>query len=304
MTPDPVLDQLTRWAGEHGEVRSVIITSTRASPDAHLDAYSDYDVVLVVNTVRPLVEDTTWLSDFGEVLVAYWDPLRVDSATGAEEVNSVVNYTDGLKIDFSLWSQQAFADITGGPDPNPELDAGYRVLVDKDALTADLPAPTFNAYIPVRPDEATYLRLITDFLIGVPYVAKCLLRGELLPAKWVLDFDMRFNYLVPMLEWRVECDHAWKLKTGSLGKGLQAYLPGNVWDELQRTFVDADPDKNWEALFAMVALFGRIAQELAESLGHTYPESLVAGVTAHAHDMRDGVFARGPLTDGISESPN
>lgn len=304
MTPDPVLDQLTRWAGDNDDVRSVIITSTRAIPDAHLDAYSDYDVVLVVNTVRPLVEDTSWLSDFGEVLVAYWDPLRVDSATGAEEVNSVVNYADGLKIDFSLWSQQAFTDINGGPGPNPELDAGYIVLVDKDHLTAALPAPTFNAYIPVRPDEATYLRLITDFLIGVPYVAKSLLRGEILPAKWVLDFDMRFNYLVPMLEWRVECDHAWQLKTGSLGKGLQAHLPRDVWDELQRTFVDADPDKNWEALFAMVSLFGRTAQEVAESLGHTYPESLVAGVTAHAHCMRDGVFAQGPLTDGISKSPN
>ena len=101
-----------------------------------------------------------------------------------------------------------------------------------------------------------------------------------------------------------ECDDAWKLKTGSLGKGLQTYLPRNVWDELQRTFVDTDPDKNWEALFAMVGLFGRIAQEVAEFLGHTYPESLVAGVTAHAHRMRDGVFAQGPLTDGISGSPN
>jgi aminoglycoside 6-adenylyltransferase len=301
MTADPVLDQLVRWAGERDEVRSVIITSTRAIPKAHLDAYSDYDVILVVRAVRSLIDDTSWLSDFGDVLVAYWDPLRVDSATGGEEVNSVVNYVDGLKIDFSLWSHQTFTDITGGPDPDPELDAGYRVLVDKDNVTAALPAPTFHAYIPVRPDEATYLRLITDFLIGVPYVAKSLLRGELLPAKWVLDFDMRFNYLIPMLEWRVECDHAWQLKTGSLGKGLQAHLPQDIWDELQRTFVDADLDKNWEALFAMVALFGRTAQEVAESLGHGYPDSLVTGVTAHAHRMRDGVFAQGPILP-MSES--
>lgn len=304
MAVDPVLDQLTRWAGDHDDVRAVIVTSTRAIPNAHLDAYSDYDVILIVNAVRPFVEDISWLGDFGEVLVAYWDPLRVDSSTGGEEVNSVVNYTDGLKIDFSLWSHQAFTDITAGPDPHPELDAGYRVLVDKDGLTADLPAPSFNAYIPVRPDEATYLRLITDFLIGVPYVAKSLLRGEFLPARWVLDFDMRFNYLVPMLEWRVECDHAWELKTGPLGKGLQAHLPSDVWGELQRTFVDADPDKNWEALFAMVALFGRMAQEVAESLGHSYPDSLIAGVAAHAHRMRAGVFAQGPLADGISGSPN
>jgi aminoglycoside 6-adenylyltransferase len=282
----------------------VIITSTSAIPNAHLDAYSDYDVILVVDEVRPLVADTSWLRDFGDVLVAYWDPFRVDSSTGSEEVNSVVNYADGLKIDFSLWSRQAFTAITSGPKPNPELDAGYRVLVDKDQLTVDLPPPTYAAYIPARPDEATYLRLVTDFLIGVPYVAKSLLRDELLPAKWVLDFDMRFNYLLPMLEWRAECDHEWRLKTGFLGKGLQAHLTADVWDELQRSFVDADLERNWEALFAMLALFGRVAQEVGESLGYGYPDRLVASVSKHAHRMRQGVFSEGPLTDGSARLPN
>ena len=276
-------------------MRSLIITSTRAVPNAHVDAYSDYDVILVVDEVRPLVDDTSWLSDFGEVLLAYWDPLSANPSTGAEQVSSIINYTDGLKIDFGLWSRQHYADVTTGPAPNPELDAGYRVLVDKDGLTADLPAPTFRAYIPGRPDEAAYLRLVTDFLIGVPYVAKSLLRGQLLPAKWVLDFDMRFNYLIPLLEWRVECDRGWSLKTGNLGKGLQAYLPAELWAKLERTFSDADPERNWDALFAMVALFGRVAREVAERLGYAYPERLIAQVSDHAHRMRAGIFANGPL---------
>ena len=200
-------------------------------------------MVLVVSTVRPLVQDTSWLSAFGEVLVAYWEPLRVDSATGAEVGSTHVQLHGRTQDRLHLWSQQAFTDITGGPDPNPELDAGYRVLVDKDDLTAALPAPTFNAYIPVRPDEATYLRLITDFLIGVPYVTKSLLRGELLPAKWVLHCDMRFNYLVPMLEWRVECDHAWQLKTESLGKGLQGSPARQPGAELERTSSTLTPTR-------------------------------------------------------------
>ena len=296
MHPDPMIDRLTRWGEDNQAIRALIITSTRAIPDGHLDAYSDYDIILVVEAVRSLAEDTSWLADFGDVLVAYWDPVDVHPLTGAERVGSVVNYADGLKIDFSLWSAQAYSDATSGPDPYPELDAGYRVLVDKDHLTAELPPPTFSAYIPARPDEGTYLRLITDFLVGVPYVAKSLLRGQLLPAKWVLDFDMRFNYLVPMLEWRVECDHAWSLKTGALGKGLQTHLPEDVWQELQQTFSDADPEKNWDALFAMTALFARTAHQVAERLGYTYPELLVARVTAHAHRMRAGDFGHGPLT--------
>ena len=94
---------------------------------------------------------------------------------------------NGLKIDFNLWSFQRYADVTGGPHPFAEFDAGYQVIIDKDDLTANLPAATSGPTSP--PGLTTYLRLINDFLIGVPYVAKGLLREELLPTKWVLDFD-------------------------------------------------------------------------------------------------------------------
>ena len=36
--------------------------------------------------VPPLLADTTWLTAFGEVLIAYWDPLTVDPATPALEI--------------------------------------------------------------------------------------------------------------------------------------------------------------------------------------------------------------------------
>lgn len=294
-TADTTIDRLTRWAESRENARSLIVTSTRGIPGADVDAYSDFDVIAVVNDVRSMVDDTTWQADFGEVLISYWDPLHVDPSTGAEWVGNVTIYANGLKIDFNLWSPQHYTDVTAGPDPYAEFDAGYRVLVDKDGLTTDLPAPTFTSYIPPRPDEATYLRLITDFLIGVPYVAKGLLRDQLLPTKWVLDFDMRFNYLVPMLEWRVECDHEWSLKTGNLAKGLKAHLPADVWSGLESTFTGADSEANWNALFEMIKLFGRVAHEVGGLLGYTYPEDLIARVTDHAHRMRAGVFAGGLL---------
>jgi aminoglycoside 6-adenylyltransferase len=292
---DTTIDRLARWAEGRENVRSLIVTSTRGIPGAHVDAYSDFDVIAVVDDVRSMVDDTAWQAHFGEVLISYWDPLDVDPSTGAEWVGNVTNYVNGLKIDFNLWSPQHYTDVTTGPDPYAEFDAGYRVLVDKDGLTTDLPAPTFTSYLPQRPDEATYLRLITDFLIGVPYVAKGLLRDQLLPTKWVLDFDMRFNYLVPMLEWRVECDHDWSLKTGNLGNGLKAHLPADVWSALEMTFTGADPEANWTALFDMIELFGRVAHEVGGLLDYTYPEDLIARVTDHARRMREGVFAGGPL---------
>ena len=47
--PDRTLDALTRWAQSRDDVSAVIITSTRAVPGARLDAYSDYDVIVVVD---------------------------------------------------------------------------------------------------------------------------------------------------------------------------------------------------------------------------------------------------------------
>jgi aminoglycoside 6-adenylyltransferase len=179
-----------------------------------------------------------------------------------------------------------------------ELDAGFRVLVDKRDLTSGLPTPTYAAYIPHRPDEEAYLRLITNFFIGPPYLAKSLLRGQLLPAKWVLDFDMRFNYFVPMLEWWVECDHDWAWKPGSLGKGLKAQVPSEVWTAFEATFVGHEESANWGALFAMMKLFGQIAREVAASLGFRYPQDLHDRVVLHVPRMRDGAFASGPLKTG------
>lgn len=292
MGRDDPIEQLIRWGEARQEVRALILTSTRAIPGARLDDYSDYDVIAVVGDVRSWVEDKAWREDFGAVLVDYWDPVPTSPDARLDAVSGVVYYASGLKIDFTLWSLDRVASVAAAPMPHPELDAGHRVLLDKDRLTAALPAPTYRAYVPLPPDGPTYRRLISDFLVGVPYVAKCLLRDELLPAKWVLDFDMRFNYLLPMLEWWVQCEHGWSIKTGHLGRGLKRWLPAPTWRELESTFAGADAEANWGALFAMVALFDRTAADVANGLGHPYPASLVEDVVGHALRMRQGVYDR------------
>jgi aminoglycoside 6-adenylyltransferase len=295
---DDVIRNLVAWADRHAEVRAMLLTSTRAVPDATLDAWSDYDVILVVADIHPFDIDRSWLNEFGEVLVAYWDPIGPHSVTGIPQVSNVTQYASGLKIDFTLWSIEQMRRIATAPTLNPGLDAGYRVLLDKDRLTADLREPTYAAYIPKRPDEATYQTLVNDFFTGVPYVAKCLLRDELLPAKWCLDYDMRDVYLRPMLEWRMECDHGWSVPAGALGKGLKRRLPPEIWAELEATYAAAGIDDNWDSLFRTIAFFRRIAREVGAHLGYAYPENFDRRVTDHALRMRSGEPLGRPNTDG------
>ncbi|HEX9840252.1 MAG TPA: aminoglycoside 6-adenylyltransferase [Anaerolineales bacterium] len=283
---DNVISELVRWAEKFSSIRAMLLTSTRAIPGASVDIFSDYDVVLVVEDIHPFFKDRSWLEDFGKVLVVYWDPIHRDPDYEIEKVANVTQYAEGLKIDFTLWPVELMRKIVQAPALTAELDAGYRILMDKDGLTEGMKPPTYSAYIPVPPTDEAYQKWIEDFFSDAPYVAKCLLREELLPAKWCLEYDMKHVYLRPMLEWRVEVEHGWSIPVGSLGKGLKKRLPSEIWSQLENSYAGADIADNWDALFRTMALFRQVAIEVGEGLGYSYPHDLDEQVTTYVQKMR------------------
>lgn len=291
---------LVRWAESKNPVRAMLLTSTRANPRATVDVLSDYDVALVVEDIRPFFEDRSWIGDFGEVLVAHWDPIFPESDHGIEQTGNVIQYADGLKIDFRLWPVALARRISVASVLPDELDAGYAVLLDKDGLLDEMPPPSHEAYVPDRPTEEAYLTVVNDFFGDAPYVAKGLWRDELLPAKWSLDFVMKHNYLRRMLEWRMERDHDWSAPTGNLGKGLKKHLPSAIWRELEDTYVGAGIADNWEALFQTMALFRRVATDVADDLGYTYPRDFDQRVTTYVRAIKS--LDRGTTPDAAARS--
>jgi Streptomycin adenylyltransferase. len=283
---DPVIAKLIQWAEGRDAIRAMLLTSTRAVPNATVDELSDYDVVLVVEDIHPFHEERSWLKDFGEVLVTYWDPIYPDPEYGLEKFGNVIQYADGLKIDFTLWPLALLQKIVQSPALPAEMDAGYRILLDKDNLTQAIKSPTYTAYIPVPPTKEAYQKAIEEFFSDAPYVAKCLLRGELLPAKWCLDYDMKHVYLRPMLEWLMGLHHNWSLHTGSLGKGLKKKLPPEIWSQLEASYAGADTADNGESLFRTMALFRQVAMEVGKGLGYDYPLDLDERVTAFVKNMQ------------------
>ncbi len=193
---------------------------------------------------------------------------------------------NGLHIDFTVWPVALLRQIATAPELEPELDAGYTILLDKDQLSAGLRAPSYRAYIPARPSEEEFLNWINDFWSDAPYVAKCLWRDELLPAKWCLDYDMKHVYLRPVLEWRIQAEHGWSIPAGNLGRGLKQQLPADIWSELEQCYAGADIAANWEALFRTLALFRRVALDVAAALGYTYPLELDRRVTAYVRSIQ------------------
>lgn len=284
--PHHVIRRLIHWGERQDSVRAMLITSTRANPNALVDVFSDYDVVLVVEDIHPFFEDRSWLGDFGDVLVVYWDPIHPSPDYGIEKVANVTQYAGGLKIDFTLWPVELMQRIVRAPTLPADLDVGYRILIDKDGLTDGLQPPTYTAYIPSPPTEQDYQKMIEDFFSDAPYVAKCLWRDELLPAKWCLDYDMKHVHLRPMLEWRMELDHGWSAPTGALGKGLKKRLPSEIWSKLESTYAGAEIADNWEALLRTMALFRQVATEVGKQLGYAYPLEMDERVTNYVQQMR------------------
>jgi aminoglycoside 6-adenylyltransferase len=285
--PGDIIQRLVQWADSQEGVRVMLLTGTRAQPHASLDLFSDYDVVLVLVDIHPFVADRSWLQAFGQVLVAYWDQIEPDPDYGLAQAGNVIQFANGLKIDFRLWSVALLRRVVQAPVLPAGLDAGYTVLLDKDRLTTSLRPPTYRAYIPHRPTAHAYQTLIEEFFSDAPYVAKCLWRDELLPAKWCLDCDMKHLYVRTMLEWRMECEHGWSVPTGNLGKGLKKRLSPELWSQLEDTFVGAEIADNWAALFRTMALFRRVAIEVAAHLGYAYPYDLDEHVTAYVRAMQE-----------------
>ena len=285
-----MIAKLIQWAEQQDAIRAMLLTSTRAVPDATVDELSDYDVVLVVEDIHPFHENRRWIKDFGDVLVTYWDPVYPDPEYGFAKFGNVIQYADGLKIDFTLWPLELLQKIVQSPALPAEMDAGYRILLDKDNLTQGIKSSTYSAYIPVPPTQEAYQKAIEEFFSDAPYVAKCLLRGELLPAKWCLDYDMKHVYLRPMLEWLMGLHHNWSLPTGSLGKGLKKKLPSDLWSQLEAAYAGANTADNWESLFRTMALYGQVAREVGEGLGYDYPLDLDERVTVFVKQMQQQKF--------------
>jgi aminoglycoside 6-adenylyltransferase len=280
---DEIIQQLIRWGEGRENVRAAILTSTRANPDARLDRFSDYDVILAVTDSHPYFDSRDWLSDFGPVLVLYRDPLQLEY--GFERFAYITQYENGLKIDFSLWPVGLLQAVVQEPELPDYLDVGYRVLLDKDGLAAGLKPPSFRAFIPKPPSQEEYGEAVEVFWHEATYVAKNLWRRELLPAKYSLDSMMKLQMLRQMLEWLVECENGWAVKTGAYGKGLQRHVQPDIWKGLESTYVGAGREENWEALFNTCDLYRRVAIRVGEQLGYPYPLEMDRRVEEYLHGV-------------------
>jgi aminoglycoside 6-adenylyltransferase len=278
-----VVDKLVAWGTAHPLIRAMILTSSRTRPDGPVDLLSDYDLILVVSDVRPFAFEDAWISEYGRPMVRWGDQ---GEEHGLVTYFRGVIYQNYVRIDYGIWPVEVL-DRIAADTPLPELDMGYRVLLDKDQRTAGWKQPTYQAYIPAKPTEAEYQALVEEFWWGTTYVAKSLWRDELVFAKWALDADLKLETMRRMLEWRIEIDQHWSVKPGLHGRGLKKLLPPDIWREFASTYVSLGVEETWAALDRVIALFRQVAQDVGNALGYPYPQQVDDQVSAYLEAIRE-----------------
>lgn len=276
---DTVMAELVAWGESQADVRALILTSTRAISNTAIDEFSDYDIIVITSDIHERYTNRHWQYEFGNVVIDWWDPLTSDAETCLQSASGVVYYPGTRKIDFTLWPIEMATNFS--TRLSTELDAGYRILLDKDGIAANWPSPSGVGYAVSLPNCEQYRAAVNDFFIGVPYVVTALLRGELLQAKWVLDYDMRYVYLLPMLEWYAAALHGEPVRLGVNGKGLQKLLPEDIWERMEHTYAGLNLAQNRQALNTMILLFRDVAQHVGLAIACEYPDDLHQRVLAH-----------------------
>ncbi|MGM9932610.1 aminoglycoside 6-adenylyltransferase [Pradoshia sp.] len=266
-TEQEMMGLILATAKQDERIRAVYMNGSRTNPNVPKDLFQDYDVVYVVEEIKPFIQRREWLTAFGGLLMMQ-EPDKNDGVT-AHEGESLESYmflmlfNDGNRIDLRLQMKECMQREYG-------LDKLTCPLLDKDGLLPAIPAPTDCDYHVVKPSEEEYNRYTNDFWWCSQNVAKGIWRDELPYAKHMFEQTMRVP-LELMISWWIGIQHDFHISTGKLGKYVKNHLPKAYWEMYEGTYSDSDYSNMWEAVFTTCELFRILARDVADHFDFTYP---------------------------------
>lgn len=256
------LEKIVDWANQNDNILAVIMTGSHSRDDNKVDEFSDYDIELIAKDFRELADKNDWFHDFGDVIVFQ----AFDE--GQEYPTRLVVYSDGLKVDFTLADEKRIINMKSGL--NDLYQRGYKVLLDKQNLTNDLPKASGHIRKEL-PTEQEYLDAVNEFWFEASHIPKYLIRDELWIVK-LRDWTMK-QLLLKLLEW-----HAISLNPDQdvwhLGNHSNDWVDPEIKSELKKLFSHFEKQESWQDLLTTLDLFRRLSKSVAKNLKFQYPEKV------------------------------
>jgi len=242
-----MLELIVSTAENDDRIRAVIMSGSRANPNARRDIFQDFDIAYLVTDVDSFRNDHGWINRFGELMILQMpEAMKDPPPKNDERFSYLMQFTDGNRIDLTLFPVAKLHEF--------RRESLSLLLLNKDGVVEPFPAPSENDYLPIPPSAKAFSDCCNEFWWVCPYVAKGLWREEIIYAKHMLDQVIR-EQLMKMLTWHMAVKTQFLRSPGKLGKHLEQYLEPEVWAMLEKTYADASYESTWDSLHMMCELF-------------------------------------------------
>ena len=280
-TPECMLQLILSAAKKDDNIRAVLMTGSRANPECPADVYQDFDIVYFVRDVLPYWDRPEWAAaQFGApALLQRPESMRLIPPDANGSYVYLMLFPDGNRIDLKITAKPYEA--TGEPAV---------LLLDKDGRFPPLSVRPGFWHVQ-KPDAKRFSDCCNEFYWCMNNVAKGIARDEMPYAMEQLNHFVR-DMLLLMLEWHAGMRHDFAVSVGKNGKYLKKYLPDDWYRRLLETYPCAEPASLWNAVFAMLALFGDAARNVAHRLGYSYDKAEEQAIRHYLHQVQSGALER------------
>lgn len=269
--------RVTAWAETQPLIRAVLVIGSRARRDHPADDSSDLDMIVFADDFGPYLAGTAWLETFGDVWVWVQEWITTP-ASDAPCPEYLAVYEGGRKLDFAFFPVDELRRLVDGRILEDVYRKGYRALVDKDGLAAQLlPAPQTPPPAE-KPSPEDFETLNRQFWYAALQVGRTIRRGDLWGGK-IRDSVLK-EHLLTMIEWHARARHGLDRDTWHSGRFMREWADPPVWEALHETFGHFDAADSVRALRATLALFRRLSRETAHEWEYAYPALLDERITA------------------------
>lgn len=252
---------LLEFAQQNSKIRVVLLNGSRANPLIAEDDYQDYDILFIVEDIDGFKNDDSWHSFLGTpILQQLPDIMTLGNEDNQNRLSFayLMIFEDGSRIDLTLFPVGKF-------HSHFKIDSLTQVLLDKDNLFPNSFPSNDSDYHIQKPTEIEFLEVSNEFWWVSTYVVKGLLRKEITYAKEMMETVCRPMFM-KMIEWNIGIEHDFSISFGKSGKNIQKLLPTEDYINVLKTYSDANPKANWEALLSMATYFSELQIELASKM--------------------------------------
>ena len=294
------------WANQQNDIRGAIIVGTRAQKEPLVDEWADLDIVIYTTNPELLIDNSEWLSNFGEPVLSYFYQIP-----GLSKEHRVL-FKSGLEADFavSLYDKEEYIKLL---DHHPEFidwvdlfGFRWRIILDKDGVLDQIftllakrekskPAYVYNAKIiymdQSMPSENKFLQRTTELLHFFYIVAKLIRRGEIWRARRACS-DFKGNDLYEYIMWHtyayqgLKCELEEDLLRNIYRKRFfEKWVDQHILNELKNIYSSYEEDEVWQELLKTLELFDWIVKEIANKMGYSYPDHIFHNLKQLVQDL-------------------